>query len=64
MTKCVVRAGLSDETSPSYVSLDGFEPSTLQASLLFAVDPSLSFESADELDKRSIDAKLKLEGWC
>ena len=61
MTKRVVRAGLFDETSSFYVSFDGIEPSTLQASLLFPVDPSLSFESADELDNWSADAKLKLK---
>ena len=59
MTKCVVRAAPFDETSPFYVSLGGIEPSTLQASLIFTVDPSLSFESADELDNWSTDAKLK-----
>ena len=40
---------------------DGIEPSTLQASLLFPVDPSLSLESADEPDNWSADAKLKLK---
>ena len=36
-------------------------PSKLQASLTFTVDLSLSFESEDELDKWSIDAKLQLK---
>ena len=44
-----------------YVSFDGIEPSTLQASLLFPVDPSHSSESAEELDNWNIDAKLKLK---
>ena len=61
MTKCVVCDGLFDETSPFYVSIDGIEPATLQASLFFPVDPSLSFESADEPNNWSTDAKLKLK---
>ena len=36
-------------------------PSTLQASLRFFVDPSFSFESDDEPDNWSTDAKLKLK---
>ena len=44
-----------------YVSIDGIEPSTLQGSLIFTVDPLLSFESADEPDNWSTDAKLKLK---
>ena len=36
-------------------------PSKLQASLTFAVDPSLSFESDDDPDNWSTDAKLKLK---
>ena len=44
-----------------YVSFDGIEPSTLQASLLFTVDPSLSFKSADEFHNWNNDAKLKLK---
>ena len=60
MTQCVVRAGLLDETSHFY-AFDGIEPSTLQASLFFTVDPSLSFESADEPDSWRTEAKLKLK---
>ena len=36
-------------------------PSKLQASLIFSVDPSLSFKSDDEPDNWSTDAKLKLK---
>ena len=36
-------------------------PSKLQASLIFPVGPSLSFESDDEPDNRSTDAQLKLK---
>ena len=45
------------------VSFDGseFDPIKLQASLIFPVDPSLSFESDDEPDNWSTDAKSKLK---
>ena len=62
--KVFVRAGLFDETSPFFVSAltaASSIPSKLQASLTFPVDPSFSFESKDEHDKWSIDAKLKLK---
>ena len=44
-----------------YVGFDRIEPSSRQASLLLPADPSHSFESADEPDNWSIDAKLKLK---
>ena len=59
--KVAVRAGLFVETSPFCVSFDGIEPSKLQASLIFPVDPSLSSGSDDEPDNWSTDAKLKLK---
>ena len=37
------------------------EPSTLQASLSFPFDPSLSFESADEPDNKITDTKLNFK---
>ena len=45
-----------------FVSFDAseFNPPTLQASLTFFIDHSFSFESDDEPDKWSPDAKLKL----
>ena len=43
------------------VSFDGIQPSNTSASLLFPVDPSLSFESADEPDNWSTDVKFKLK---
>ena len=61
--KVVVRAGLLVETSPFFVSAltaVSSVPSKLQASLIFPDDPSLSFESDDEPDNWSTDAKLKV----
>ena len=62
--KVFVRAGLFDETGPFLLSaLTALSsiPSKLQASLIFTVDPSLSFQSDDEPDHWSTDAKLKFK---
>ena len=64
--KVFVRAGLLDETSPFLLSASTAAssiPSKLQASLIFSVDPSLSFQSDDEPDNWSTDAKLKFCLW-
>ena len=44
-----------------FVSFDGIEPINTSSVAVIPMDPSLSFESDDELDNRSIDAKLKLK---
>ena len=61
--KVFVRAGLFVETSPFVSALTAASSiqSKLQASLIFPVDPSLSFASDDELDNWSTDSKLKLK---
>ena len=62
--KVFLRAGLFDETGPfllSALTAASSIPSKLQASLIFSVDPSLSFQSDDEPDHWSTDAKLKFK---
>ena len=59
-----MRVGQIDETGPFFLSAltaASLIPSTLQTSLIFTVDPLLSFESADEADNWSTDAKLKFK---
>ena len=59
-----LRAGLFGETGPfllSALTAASSIPSKPQASLIFSVDPSLSFQSDDEPDHWSTDAKLKFK---
>ena len=61
--KVFVRGGLFVETSPFVSALTAASSiqSKLQASLIFTVDPSLSFESDDKFDNWSTGSKSKLK---